>query len=271
VKPSVALYTAARRYCLERHVHWCERYVEMIGREADVEPDGVHYTAEALATFPRYNVLNAIRIELERIDPNTLGDLVSTRTLLIMAGEGAEDPFTQIPIGEIGRQAMMEERERFYNYVAAFSPAELGAVQPLRYRRVLSEHESESIRARLRDRWGIAENYWYPLTDTSVPGVVALNAEALGNAVTPEHWTRLLKRRGIDRCWELREGGPDYEQEIALFDPRYDGLEGFWSSESLDWIAYASHENSVTLGGWMADEIESLWPNWRDHIWKGAF
>jgi hypothetical protein len=270
VKPSVALHTAARRYCLECHLHWCERYYELVDREANIDFDGLQYTAEALDTFPRYHVLNAIRVELERIDPNTLGDFASTKTLLILACEAAQDPFTEMPIGDIDRRAMTEERAEFYNYVAALSPADLDTVQPLRYRRVLSEHESVSVRARLRDRWRLPEYYWYPLTDASMPGLIALDAKAIGDAVPPQHWTRLLHRHGVERCWELREGGPDYVQEIEMFVPNENERETFWSSESLDWIAYASLQNSVTLGGWMAEELGAIWPNWQDHVWKGA-
>src|SRR5260370_74442 len=65
VNPSLALHTAARRYCLERHAFWCERYTEIVSKRGDRQRDGYHCTPEALATFPRYKVLNAIRIELE--------------------------------------------------------------------------------------------------------------------------------------------------------------------------------------------------------------
>lgn len=64
----LALHTAARRYGLERHAYWCDRYAAIARRGGDRQRDGYHYTAEALATFPRHNVLNAIRVELERMD-----------------------------------------------------------------------------------------------------------------------------------------------------------------------------------------------------------
>ena len=72
----MALHTAARRYCLERYVFWAERYAEIVRRGADRKLDGYCYTREALATFPRYNVQSAIRVELERIDT---GDCATSR------------------------------------------------------------------------------------------------------------------------------------------------------------------------------------------------
>ena len=72
------------------------------------------------------------------------------------------------------------------------------------------------------------------------------------------------------RIWELREHGPEYEQDVSLFEPLYDGAEGYWSSGALDWIAYASHESSVTVGGWLLEEVKTLWPTWQAHLWTGA-
>src|SRR6476646_4711220 len=98
--PSLALHTAARRYLLDRHAYWCEQYAEIVRSHGDRQQDGYHYTDAALATFPRYNVLNAIRVQVERIDPDRLGDVEVTRSRLARAGETANDDFTRRPLGE---------------------------------------------------------------------------------------------------------------------------------------------------------------------------
>src|SRR5437868_14036156 len=91
VNAAFALHTAARRYCIEKHAYWCERYSEIVRRGEDREDDDYHYTVEALTTFPRYNVLNAIRVDIERIDPVALDNFEATRELLILAGKTADD------------------------------------------------------------------------------------------------------------------------------------------------------------------------------------
>ena len=149
---SVALHTAARRYCFERHAHWCQRYSEIVRHRGDRQRDGYHYTPEALATFPRYNVLNAIRVELERIDPAQLCDIDDTRALLVLAGETAQDDFTQKPIGDIDERAMAEERGDFCRYIGALKVADPSAIEKLPYRRVLNTEESKVIWSRLRSR-----------------------------------------------------------------------------------------------------------------------
>lgn len=271
MQSGVAIHTAARRYCLERFTFWADRYADIVRRGRDRERDGYNYTLEALATFPRYQVLNAIRVELERIDPTGLVDLETARGRLVRAGETASDDFTRTPTGAFEQQATAEERAAFCSYVRGLSPSDLSAVQPLPLQRVLSSEESAAVRTQLQERWQITGGYWYPLAECSIPGVAAFDARAFEEGAPPAHLQDVLTRRGVRRVWELREYAPEYEQEVALFDPHYNGAEGYWSACALDWIVYASHEGSVTIGGWLLDEVKSLWAGWQDHLWTGVF
>ncbi len=99
MEAGVAIHTAARRYCLERYALWAGRYAEIARRGGDRERDGYRYTSEALARFPRYNVLNAIRVELERIHFGELRDFDGAKARVLRAGEAANDDFTRKPIG----------------------------------------------------------------------------------------------------------------------------------------------------------------------------
>lgn len=268
---ALALHIAARRYCLERHAYWCERYSEIVRKGGGRQSDGYHYTPAALATFPRYNVLNAIRVEVERMDPAKLGDLENTRGLLVLAGETAEDDFTRQPISGIDTRAMTEEREAFCRFISTTKPPDLNEVVGLPYRRVLSAAESQTIWSRLCGRWQIPKGYWYPLAECKLSDVVAFKTRAFDEAVATERLRSILAARGIERVWELREYGPEYEEDVALFEPYYNGAEGFWSSGDLDWIMYASHESSVTVAGWLLQNVKAMWPSWAAHVWTGDF
>lgn len=85
------MHAAARQHCLERYAYWCDRYSEIVGKGGDRA--GYQSTAEALRTFPRYNVLNAIRIELKRMERTEFSDLEKTRSLFVMSGETVGDEF----------------------------------------------------------------------------------------------------------------------------------------------------------------------------------
>ena len=271
VNTSLALHTAARRYCLERYAYWRERYAEIDRMRGRLEPDGYHYTPEALATFPRYNVLNAIRIEVERIEPADLPSVEDTRRLLVLAGESAQDDFTARRIGDIEQRAMAEERSDFCRYVVDLTVSDLSSVEDLPYRRVLTAQESKTIWSRLRSRWEISEGYWFPLAECALPDVVAFKTNPFYKAAVHERLRGILASRGIEHLWELREFGPEYEEALALFAPYYGEAEGYWSSGGMDWIIYASHERSVTVGGSLLDELKAMWPSWQAHVWTGAF
>lgn len=266
-----ALHTAARRYCNEQFLHWATRYSAICRAGRDRAADRYHYTSEALGVFPRYNVINAIRIELERIDPNELHDLNDTRELIIIAGIAGDDDFTRKPIGQIDAEAMASERECFCDFICGLSESDLECVQPLPYQRVLSQSESDALWSRLRARWQITNGYWFPLVECSLPDIAAFQDRYFNELSSSFNLVDLLTSRGISRIWELREYGPEFERDVSLFDPHYNGAEGYWSSPDLDWIVYASHESSITIGGWLLTEIEELWPEWKQRIWDSPF
>lgn len=233
----------------------------------DRAADGYNYTPEALGVFPRYNVLNAIRIEIERIDPNEFDELKEARELIILAGIVANDDFTRKPMGRTDANAMANERESFCDFVRGISDSELQSIEPLPYQRVLSKSESDVLWTRLRNRWKIPTGYWFPLIDCSLTDVVAFQDRYFEEFCSSFDLSGLLVSRGVSRVWELREYGPEYEQDVSEFDPQYNGAEGYWSSGDLDWIVYASHESSVTVGGWLLDELKPHWPEWNQRIW----
>jgi hypothetical protein len=80
-----------------------------------------------------------------------------------------------------------------------------------------------------------------------------------------------MASHGIGNVWELRESGMGYEIELSLLKPFYNLNEGYWSSNSMDWIIYVSHESSITVGGWLLEELEAIWPNWKSRIWTSPF
>jgi hypothetical protein len=52
------------------------------------------------------------------------------------------------------------------------------------------------------------------------------------------------------RCGSVGLLGPEYEVELRICEPGYrDGGEQYSTSEHADWIVYASHESSITIGG----------------------
>jgi hypothetical protein len=266
---TVAIHTAARRYLAERHAHWVARYAEIGGGRS------VAYRDEDRDTFPRYQVAAAMLEGVERLRAEELPSLAAARERITTAALQTQTAHTA-PGGEIARKAMDEERAAFAFFLRRLTPAELAAVEPLPYRRVIAGDEEAQIWEVLRSEWGVA-GFWYPLAETIRPDVIAFQAPYFDRSVGARGVRRILAGRGIRRVWEMREYGPSYELDLELLKPEYTGAEGFWCSPQPDnpgpgWVLYASHEGSLSLGGeWLIGAIKALWPDWEEYLWTSPF
>ena len=261
------LHTAIRRYCIQRHRYWTEKYGELEsgGRS------GYAYTKESLQIFPRYNVLKAILVEVERHDPSNFKTLDEAKRKLGTAVSNAQDMFTEPPNGPIEQEVMKEERATLLRYIDQVTESDLASVKPLFYRRVLSPSESQEVWAKLQSAWNIKSGYWYPLADHPEKDVEAFQDSYFEKEVGFEQLRAMLHSKTINNVLELREYGPEYVIELSAFEPLYNGAEGYWCDESLTWIIYASHESSITIGGWLLEEIKRKWPSWKERIWTTPF
>ncbi len=263
------LHSAARQYCADHSDLWMERYSRLV--EAGNGRRGFGYTTEAYCIFPRYQVLGAIRTDLERLTGSDVGSLGEARELFALAGLTAENEFTSYDREE-AQAAVLEEREAFASFMREVPVSVLRAVDLLPFVRVLPPEEAGRIWESVEQAWGLKRRrYWYPLDDTERADVEAFQEIHFLNALTSGWFESVLAERGVDRVWELRESGPEYEQDVSAFEPQYDGAEGVWTSPAFDWIVYASHEGSITVGGWMLDEVKQAWPEWARHTWTSPF
>ena len=260
------LHTAIRRYCFERYAYWTSKYSEL-GR-AGRDRMGSRYTDEALSTFPRNNVLEAIRQELERYRPEDFSDLEEARAFFQLAAMQAENSFTKSHLDGVKSKAMAEEREVVANFIGNLSEEDLVSVEPLPYCRVLGTEEGAILRKNLLLRWGIDKDYWFPLSDEPRPArVEAFQDKYFEKEVGEKRIRAILEKHGVGKIWEILEGDVDYEIDVTYLRPQYTGVEGIWFDDDLDWIIYASHERSITIGGWLLDEVKAIWPNWEERVW----
>lgn len=263
------LHTAIRRYCMHEYERWVLEYQPLA--VSGLERRGSGYSDEALNIFPRYNVLKAILVEIERLRPEQLPSLSEAKSLFRLAVQTAEDAFTKVNIDAIEERAKNDERKKLERFIERLSDDELLNVEPLFYRRVLTSGESQVYREKLRDRWRIPKGYWFPLSEDKPPGVEAFQDTYFETEVSHERLRKLLSSRNIDRVFELQEWDTEYELELSELEPFYSGSEGYWCDQTFDWIIYASHESSITIGGWLLDDVKAVWPNWRDRIWTSPF
>lgn len=255
-----ALHVAARRYCQDRMALWAEKKTDVAAQ-----------LNEARSISSRTGILRAIRTDLERLDPNDLLELSHVRNAILTIGMQSFDESNRKPGSANAASAITAERNAFCNYINTLTGPQLRSVRPLPYRRVLSENEFKAISEKVRQRWQIDENYWYPLKDSAMPILAAFQDSYFREFCNELEMPKFLSKLGIARIWELREFEESFELDTSEFDPCYNGAEGYWTSEKLDWIVYASHESSITVGGWLLQVVKDNWSQWRQHLWTSPY
>ncbi len=236
------------------------------GRQAD----GHHYTTEAKQIFPRYNVVHAILVEVERLDPDRLPSVDVVVSSMLTAAESANSPFIELSDDEVQAQAVADERRLFAAKVQHWTAQPDLRTEPLPYRRVLGPDESSAWWMSLQRRWGVQNGWWHPLLSGSVPpDVLVMTGDSMWEGDGVDQVRRVLRDLGRSRVVELREYGADYLLEVEILSPRYTGPEGFWIDEHQDWVAYASHEGTVAFGGVLSAGLVATWPEVDRWRWPG--
>jgi len=145
----------------------------------------------------------------------------------------------------------------------------IGLVQ----KREIPVEVSADVRTRMKSVWDINKYYWYPLSECKRDDLIAFNSEYIDSDEKLNEIIKLFKEHGENQVFEFLETGQTYEIEISNLYPYYcynkdsTGGEGFWTSDKMDWIIYASHEGTITFGGeWLVKEIKSKWSDWKSNI-----
>lgn len=272
----MALHTAARRFCQKQHSHWTQLYSEQRQRVSKFDSFGDYsYSNEDYAVFPRYRFDNAALEEVERIVPTESGAFEELRVLLIAAATESERKLLGEFKEHVALEAIRAESAELKQYLGKVSMEDLSVIEPLPYRRVLSDEEARRIWSLCSERWRVGNSYWFPLAEVSLKmPMLAFHTDYFSSMRGNETLQKMLERRGVARFFELHElGSPEYESELSILRPQYgSGCEAYYTSEAMDWLVYASHESSITIAGdWLVDEFRRLWPDCEGRTYQGPF
>src|SRR6476659_4297223 len=158
-----ALHTAARRYCSEQTDMWLGN---VLNQRKTLHFDALHFDEDSA----RFRVLELIEAAVEAMAPAESASLEEAREHILSAVASAVNERAQPPMHRVERRVMKEEGWRFAEYLRGLSDAELASVEPLLFRRRLSEGERARLWAELKTRWGVEGNrMWYPWGDERPP------------------------------------------------------------------------------------------------------
>lgn len=234
-----ALITAARRYCIDHHAYWANRYRnERSGQDFPVYT----YSDSDYDLFPRYNILSAILGAIEM----QVGKAAVSRETLVQTGLSAELPFTADEDHPIETAAIQQEREKFIHFIQTITPEALAQTAPLPHRRRLDAAEKEVVDQQLLERWNYDGNYWDPV-DPKCPSEVLYLAKEKLTTTDYQSIIRFMDDHVAPYLLEVTEEGVITEITPGDFDP--DGDETAYCEVHYAWIIYGSHEGTITFAG----------------------
>ena len=257
-----ALVTTARRYCMDNHSYWANRYSN------EMSHNNNPYSDNDYNLFPRYNALAAILLGVEIFVGQTFTSLDNCKQELKHIGLTSQTPFTSGRQNDIERNAIQDERNKFVKFIDSITENDLGLVEALPYRRKLKDEEAKQIRQQLLDNWNYDGSYWEPLDNRSPKPTVFLMKEI----VTQEDIDKIIQivsEKADKKIFEVSEDRNDYEIEIDSFSP--DLYETICFDNSFDWVVYGSHESTIAFGGtWLIEKIGDLFSDRKEklNLWE---
>ena len=273
------LITAARHYCLDNFQFWADKYAN------EGSGNNSPYSNNDYNIFPRYNALTAIRQGVEIIVGQSFSSFENCKEELKFIGANSHDISTidgnkELKfLGESGRysstsgrlnpiekKAIMDERDKFINYIDTLTFDKLSDVEPLPYRRRLKDQELLEVRKRLLETWNYDGDYWEPLDSKSPKETIFLMEEHI-TKLDYENIIQLVFDKGEKKIFEVTEDRIDYEIEIDSFDPNC--YETIFTDKTFEWVIYGSHESTIAFGGaWLTEFIKQLFADRKDKLNK---
>ncbi|WP_143305670.1 hypothetical protein [Chitinophaga vietnamensis] len=240
---TTALVTAARRYCDENYSYWAIRYAQ---ERTGLDFPDYTYTDNDYNIFPRYNILGAIRAEVETLTAQAFNNLDTLREKLITMARAATAHFSDTPYNAIEAAAIEDEKNKFIHFISAITTAELEQEPPLPHRRRITGDEKIRVMQQLLQRWNYDADYWDPVEPRCAAETLFLPMESL----TQEDLaalTAFLRSYGEPYLVEIEEDRECTEIEYNIFTPTK--VETACFDHTYRWLIYGSHEMTVTFAG----------------------
>lgn len=275
-----SLITKARRYCIENHSYWSNKY------QNEMSGNNNPYSKNDYNLFPRYNALGAILQGVQSIVGKEFNSFEDCKAELKIIGMESHSIFTingneELHLlgkiskyfgtsgkhNKIERKAIQDEREKFVGFIAEQSLKSVRDVEPLPYERRLSEEESEQVRKQLLENWNFNGNYWEPLDNKSPKPTIFLMDDNIEQSDKQEIEKSIKENVKTDKIFVITEDRIDYEIEIEQLS--IDLYETIICDKTFEWVVYGSHESTTAFGGdFLIDKVNQIFENRKEKLNK---
>jgi hypothetical protein len=255
-----ALITIARRYCMDNHFYWYNKYIkERTGNDFP-------YTDNDYNLFPRYNVLGAILQGVESLVGQAFPSIHACKLALKHIGFSSQNASTKGKHNIISDNAMEDERNKFTRFIDRVTTHNLDTTEPLPYRRKIKQEEAAYIRQQLFETWNYDGDYWEPLFRKSPKPTIFLMHNKL-TEIDIKEITKCISARASKNIFEISEDQIDYEITVDSFDPEL--YETISCDNSFEWVIYGSHEGTIAFGGtWLIEVVQQLFADRAEELNK---
>lgn len=137
----------------------------------------------------------------------------------------------------------------------------------------LNNINKKNILEKLKSTWDIKKRYWYPLEKCVRNDVISFDSEYINKSAKISFIKSILEEHDVVKLYEFREHGLAYEidniSDYTLWqsDDYFMCNEGFWFDDTMSWIIYKSHEDSITFGGeWIRSKLKEEWKDWYKNL-----
>ncbi len=132
--------------------------------------------------------------------------------------------------------------------------------------RVTGEKAAQ-LRERLRTLWEVGKDRWPPLGRPIARDLLYVEG-ALEDKETA-HLTALLQQKATGTVYVLDTTEGIFSSSIRQIFPDLADDDSYWFDDSLEWIIYKSHHNTITFGGdWLIKEVPVIFNENPERVYR---
>lgn len=140
----------------------------------------------------------------------------------------------------------------------------------------LDKHKAKEIRQHMRDKWNAGYSYWIPLNEGEQSNIIYFPQDYFIENFGLQKLEECLSSLNIKICYQISEQesfNEDFEISVNEIVPfKSNVTEKYYCTDTLDWLIYFSHENTVTVGGIdLINTIKANWSNWKKVAYRWSY
>lgn len=241
----LALHTRCRSYCIGK----IKEYKDLISKYRNIELMSgwsEELGEDSFLAESSKEILKAILIGIESINLKEFKEISKIKDKIVYIIKNTQIKESCRNIYKSMNININKEKEQFNDFIKYLKNEDLNNVQPLFYRKVLSEIEIDRLLNKIDTLHTLQ--------------VISLTSEKLKNILKVTDFTEALFKHNVNKVYELSTSTrfyTSYEMDLCAFNPFTKFNEDwYWFTNDVDWMIRFDHEGYAYIyGNWFIDEL----------------